>query len=68
MRVIYNPPYTITYFSDNTKVIVKATNEPFSEEIGLAMCVVKKFVPNRTEFLRLVKNAQRVLSKDDKEN
>jgi hypothetical protein len=65
VRVVFNPPYTITYFSDQDKVVVKATNEEFSEEKGVAMCIVKKFVPNRTDLLRLIESAERPSKKEE---
>ena len=42
-NVIYNDPATIVFWSDNTKTIVKATNEKFDPEKGLAMAIAKKY-------------------------
>jgi len=42
-KVIYNPPATIVYWSDDTKTVVKCANgEMFISEIGLSMCFLKK--------------------------
>lgn len=43
-KVIFNPPATIVFWSDNTKTVVKCCHdENFDEEKGIAMAVVKKF-------------------------
>lgn len=57
MKVIYNPPYTICYFEDDTKEIVKCMDgEEFSEEAGVMACITKRVVKNHSFFMRLVKN------------
>lgn len=46
-RIIFNPPYTVVYWSDNTKTVCKVRdNEAFSKETGLAMCIAKKYCNN----------------------
>ena len=58
IRVIFHPPATIVYWDDNTKTVVKCSeNEEFIQEVGLAMSFIKKLYPNRSEFLRLLENA-----------
>lgn len=42
-RVIFNPPATIVFWNDGTKTVVKAKNEPFDWEKGLAMAICKKY-------------------------
>lgn len=41
-RVIFNDPATIVFWKDGTKTVVKAHNELFDPEKGLAMAVCKK--------------------------
>lgn len=43
-RVIYNDPATIILWADGTKTVVKAHNEPFDREKGLAMAILKKML------------------------
>ena len=43
-RVIFSDPATIVFWSDGTKTIVKAYNEPFDKEKGLAMAICKKYL------------------------
>lgn len=43
-NVIFNDPATIVFWSDGTKTVVKAENEEFDKEKGLAMAVAKKFL------------------------
>lgn len=52
-RVIFNGPATIVLWSDGKKTVVKCHNEPFDYEKGLAMAIVKRFVP-RADFNRLL--------------
>lgn len=56
VRVIFNDPATIVFWSDGTKTVVKAHNEPFNQEKGLAMAIVKKYMP-RAKFNRLMREA-----------
>lgn len=49
-NVIFNDPATIVYWSDNTKTVVKAHNEPFDKEKGLAMAISKKVLGNKSNF------------------
>lgn len=44
--VIFNNPATIILWSDGTKTVVKAENEPFDPEKGLAMAIAKKALGN----------------------
>ena len=41
-NVIFNDPATIMFWTDGTKTVVKAENEPFDPEKGLAMAIIKK--------------------------
>lgn len=42
-NVIFNDPATIVFWGDGTKTVVKALDEPYDPEKGLAMAVSKKF-------------------------
>lgn len=55
-KVIFNPPATIVYWSDNTKTVVKTQNdEIFDPEKGLAMAVMKKSFGNKGSYYNEVK-------------
>ena len=49
-NVIFNDPATIVYWSDGTKTVVKAHNEPFDKEKGLAIAISKKVLGNKGNF------------------
>ena len=43
VKVIYNDPATIVYWSDSSKTVVKcAKGDSFSQSAGLALCICKK--------------------------
>lgn len=46
-NVIFQNPATIVFWSDGTKTVVKAKNEAFDEEKGLAMAISKKVLGNK---------------------
>lgn len=54
-RVIFNDPATIVFWKDGTKTVVKATDEPFDEEKGLAMAIVKKVYGNKGNYFNKIK-------------
>lgn len=54
-RVIYNPPATIVYWSDSSRTVVKANNEKFDKEKGLAMAIIKKVCGNNGNFNEIFK-------------
>lgn len=58
-RIIFNDPATIVFWKDGAKTVVKATNEPFSEEKGLAMAIAKRYFGNMSKFKKALKNATR---------
>ena len=41
-KIIYNDPVTVVYWSDGQRTIVKAHNEPFNDEKGLCMAIMKR--------------------------
>lgn len=54
-KVIYNPPATIVMWADNTKTVVKATNEDYDPEKGLAMAIAKKALGNKGNYYNVIK-------------
>jgi hypothetical protein len=53
--VIFNDPATIVFWTDGTKTVVKATNEAFDPEKGLAMAISKKFFGNKGNYFNQIK-------------
>lgn len=49
-RVVFNNPCTIILWNDGTKTVVKAENEPYDPEKGLAMCLAKKALGNKGNY------------------
>ena len=49
-NVIFNNPATIVFWSDGTKTVVKAENETFDPEKGLAMAIAKKSLGNKGDY------------------
>ena len=54
-NVIFNDPATIVYWEDGTKTVVKANNEKFDKEKGLAMCFAKKAMGNKGNYFEAFK-------------
>lgn len=54
-KVIFNPPATIVFWSDDTKTVVKANNEAFDPEKGLAMAISKKALGNQGNYFNTIK-------------
>lgn len=51
VNVIFNSPATIVFWSDNTKTVVKAVDEPYDPEKGIAMAIAKKMMgDNKYEY------------------
>ena len=48
--VIFNNPATIVLWADGTKTVVKAENEEFDPEKGLAMAIAKKALGNNYDY------------------
>jgi hypothetical protein len=56
VKIIYNCPATICFFSDGTKEMVKCTSdEEFIKEVGVMSCIMKKIFKSRNAFKKLVK-------------
>jgi len=62
-KIIINPPATIILWNDGTKTISKVedpdVSAPFlyDPEVGVAMCIAKKFFGSRHQFQKAVKEA-----------
>nr|DAD58000.1 MAG TPA: hypothetical protein [Caudoviricetes sp.] len=54
-NVIYNDPATIVFWTDGTKTVVKAENEDFDPEKGLAMAISKKMLGNKGNYYEVFK-------------
>ena len=49
-NVIFNDPATIVYWEDGTRTVVKAEDEPFDPEKGLAMAIAKRHLGNEGNY------------------
>ena len=54
-NVIFNDPATIVLWNDGTKTVVKAENEDFDPEKGLAMAIAKKALGNKGNYYDIFK-------------
>lgn len=54
-KVIFNDPATIVIWKDGTKTVVKAHNEAYDPEKGLAMAITKKALGNEGNYFETVK-------------
>ena len=54
-NVVFNNPATIVFWSDGTKTVVKAKDEPFDKEKGLAMAFMKKHLGNKGKYFDTIK-------------
>ena len=54
-NVIFNPPATIVFWTDGTKTVVKAHDERFDPEKGLAMAIAKKAMGNKGNYFNQIK-------------
>ena len=55
VKVIFNDPATIVFWGDGSKTVVKAVDESFNPEKGLAMAVAKKFFGNEGNYYNVFK-------------
>ena len=63
INVIFNEPATIVFWSDGTKTVVKAIEEPYDPEKGLAMAISKKHMGNNYEYYNTFKHWLKVYDK-----
>lgn len=55
-KVIFNDPATIVIWKDKTKTAVKCQEgDTYSPELGLAMCIAKKYLGNKGNFNEVFK-------------
>lgn len=55
-KVIFHDPATIVLWEDGTKTVVKCQEgDIYSKEIGLAMCMLKKYMGNESNFNNVFK-------------
>lgn len=54
-KVIFNDPATVVFWTDGTKTVVKAQNEDFDPEKGLAMAIAKKALGNQGNYCNEIK-------------
>ena len=64
-RVIFNDPATIVIWNDGSKTVVRASNEPFDPEKGLAMAIAKKALGNKGNYYEVFK---KYIKHDDVKN
>lgn len=64
--VIFNDPATIVMWSDGSKTVVKCQlGDTYSEELGLAMCIAKKYYGNTGAYNEVFK---RFIPKESKKS
>lgn len=55
-KVIFNEPATIVLWEDDTKTVVKCgKNDTYDAEKGLALCIAKKYLGNKSNFNNVFK-------------
>ena len=54
-KVIFNNPATIVFWSDGSKTVVKAHNDDYDQEKGLAMAIAKKALGNEGNYYNVFK-------------
>lgn len=54
-KVIFNDLATIVFWKDGSKTVVKANNEEFDPEKGLAMAIAKKALGNEGNYFNEIK-------------
>lgn len=55
VRVIFNDPCTIVFWSDGTKTVVKCGNgDTFSKEVGIAMAICKYAYGNSGRYNNVI--------------
>lgn len=68
-EVIFSPPATIVFWSDNTKTVVKAQSEFYDPEKGIAMAISKKMLgDNKYEYYNIYKHWLKKWNKQTKDD
>lgn len=65
-KVLFSDPATIVFWADGSKTVVKAENEPFDPEKGLAMAISKKALGNNHGYYDVFKKHLNKYNKEDK--
>ena len=67
--VIFNPPATIVFWSDNTKTVVKADGDEYDPEKGIAMAISRKMIgDNKREYYNIFRHYLKKWDKQCKDN
>lgn len=64
-KVVFNDPATIIFWTDDTKTVVKAENEPFDPEKGMAMAIAKKVLGNKHDYYNTFKKHLKKYKRSD---
>lgn len=64
-NVIFNEPATIVFWADGTKTVVKAENEDFDPEKGLAMAIAKKVYGNKGNYFNQIRKWTETYSEEE---
>ena len=57
-QIIVNPPATIIIWGDDSKTVAKTTDDAnFDPEVGVAMCIAKKYLGSRNQLCKATKKA-----------
>lgn len=64
--VKFNGPATIVFWADDTKTIVKAQNEEFDPEKGIAMAIARKALGNKHDYFNVIEKYTKRYYKEKK--
>ena len=56
-KIIVNPPATIILWEDGSKTVSKCRCDLFDPEVGVAMCIAKKYFGSRNQLCKATKKA-----------
>jgi len=68
-KIIFQPEKktTVVIWKDGSKTVVRcADNDSFNPEVGFAMALVKKILPNRSEIVKIVNESYEMAMKSRK--
>lgn len=66
VKVVYNDPATVVFWTDGTKTVVKCKeDDEFSKENGLALCIAKKALGNKGNFNNVFRKWCKEENEDD---
>ena len=65
-KIIFNYPATIVIWNDGTKTVVKCQEgESYDKEKGVAMCFMKKFLGNKSNFNNVFRDCGALNEEDE---